>query len=212
MLKTEQKESFWKLMKGFVRKKSGEFWVWDLLGDASTDNQTRLGFFAKSLTCKTKPEMSIKVREKTAFLLLDLGHKAEALAELNTVVRIRTKNNWSIPPLLSSTISSLNKENIAPSKDNNAFFCELAGKAELLILDKPTQPKGRQRFDFEGKIMINEKGFGFVRSGEKTIFIPPKLLSTKNISNLNIVCGQYTVSFDHKKNKEGFAAISINKK
>lgn len=209
MLKMDRKEEFWNLMKSFVQKKSGEFWVWDLFGDASEDKQTRLNYYAKALTCKTKPEMSIKVREKTAFVLLELGYKAEALTELNNVVSIREKNKWSIPSPLSEAIAALNKDGIVPSFSNNAFFSKFANDAEKLILDRQSYPKEKQSLDFEGRITLNEKGFGFVRFGSRTIFVPQKLLSSKNIHNHDLVSGQYIPSFDQKKNKEGFAAISI---
>ena len=206
MLKIGEIEKFWTLMKLFARKKSSEFWVWDLFGDATEDNQTKLTFYAKSLICKTKPEMSIKVREKTALLLLHLGYKAEALRELNEAVKIRTKNKWNVPRQFSDAITSLGSENINPTVDNVAFFTNLAKKAECSVFGRT------EVLEYEGKIMIKEKGFGFVHYKSNSIYVPQKLISLKGICNNDIVYGQYKASYDKKKNKEGFAAISINKR
>ena len=204
MLKIGRKEEFFNLMKSFAQHKRNEFWVWDLLGDYFDDGSTRLTFYAKALSCPSKPEMSIKLREKTAFLLCQLGYLAEALSELYFIIKIRERNKWNITPMLTQKIVELENQRITTVQSNKSFFANLAVDAEKLIFGAP-----KPQANFEGKIIVTNSGFGFVKFDKKDIFIPAKLISNNKIQNGDIVCGRYNSTIDKKKNKEGFAAVSI---
>ena len=210
--KIGKKDDYYAKMKIFARKKSGEFWVWDLLGDYYDDKQMRLKFYAKGLTCKSKAEMSIKLREKTAWLLLDLGYKKEALSELLFVKKIREKNKWNITTDLMSAIKEIENQGVYPEKNNFEFFQQLSSDVENIVFGTQLKKKNtnQQTVDFEGKIKISEGGFGFVRFDGKTIFVPAKLISDSQVLDNSIVKGKFTESFDKKKNKQGFMAVKLN--
>ena len=89
LLRASRKDECLGKLKIFAKKKGGDFWVWDVIGDCYDDPQTRLNCYARGLICKSKPEMSIKLREKTAWLLRTLNHHPQAMAELLRVVEIR---------------------------------------------------------------------------------------------------------------------------
>ena len=206
LMKIDHKDEFFEKMKSFAKKKSGEFWVWDLLGDYFEDNETRLKFFAKGLLCKTKPEMSIKLREKAAFLLRDSGHIGEALSELLFIKKIREKNKWGVAPQIEIAIEQLTKQGAKPTGNNSALFAKLSEGVETIVFGKV---KAKQ--EFTGKITISPSGFGFVKSGDKTIFVPANLLKNSGITDKMTVKGEYVPSFDKKKGKEGYKAVRITK-
>lgn len=206
LMKIGHKDEFFEKMKSFAKKKSGEFWVWDLLGDYIEDNETRLKFFAKGLLCKTKPEMSIKLREKAAFLLRDSGHIGEALSELLFIKKIREKNKWGVAPQIEITIEQLTNQGAKPTGNNAALFAKLSEGVETIVFGKV---KAKQ--EFTGRITISPSGFGFVKSGDKTIFVPANLLKNSGITDKITVKGEYVPSFDKKKGKEGYKAVRITK-
>ena len=206
LMKIGHKDEFFEKMKSFAKKKSGEFWVWDLLGDYFEDNETRLKFFAKGLLCKTKPEMSIKLREKAAFLLRDSGHIGEALSELLFIKKIREKNKWGVAPQIDITIEQLKTQGAKPTGNNAARLQKLSEGVETIVFGKV---KAKQ--EFTGKITISPSGFGFVKSGDKTIFVPANLLKNSGITDKITVKGEYVPSFDKKKGKEGYKAVRISK-
>lgn len=206
LMKIGHKDEFFEKMKSFAKKKSGEFWVWELLGDYFEDGETRLKFFAKGLLCKTKPEMSIKLREKAAFLLRDSGHIGEALSELLFIKKIREKNKWGVAPQIEIAIEQLTKQGAKPTGNNSALFAKLSEGVETIVFGKV---KAKQ--EFTGKITISPSGFGFVKSGDKTIFVPANLLKNSGITDKMTVKGEYVPSFDKKKGKEGYKAVRITK-
>ena len=128
-------------MKIFARKKSGEFWVWDLLGDYYDDKATRLKFYAKGLICKSKAEMSIKLREKTAWLLKELGFLKEALSEFVFVKKIREKNKWKITADLMSAIKEIENQNIKSSGNNFKFFETLSSEVDTIVFGNKWKKK-----------------------------------------------------------------------
>lgn len=139
MWKIGKKDEFFEKMKIFAKKKSGDFWVWDLLGDYYDDKNMRLKFYAKGLSCKSKAEMSIKLREKTAWLLKDLGFKEEALGEFLFIKKIKEKNKWKILPELESAISEFFGLGIKAEKNNIAFFEKMSTEVEAIVFGKKTK-------------------------------------------------------------------------
>ena len=212
-----RKDEYFAKMKIFARKKSGEFWVWDLLGDYYDDKAMRLKFYAKGLSCRSKAEMSVKLREKTGLLLMELGYDAQALSELMFVAKIREKNKWGVGRVLSGAIDGLSKKGVKPSGNNKDFFEKLSADAEQIVLggkakkpvSKINNVKREESFDFEGKIKVSDGGFGFVRYDGKTIFVPANLVKDKEIADGSVVKGRYVKSFDKKKNKDGYKAVKI---
>lgn len=202
MWKIGKKDDYLKFLKIFARKKSGEFWVWDLFSDYYDDKILKLKLLSKALSLKSKPEMSIKVREKAAQLLYGLGYKKEALSELLFIEKIRQRNKWAVSQALSSTISQLQSEGIKPEKNNIDFFASFSKDADKIVFTPST-------LEFEGKIIITPKGFGFVKFDGKTVFVPEGVLQNKTLKNNSVVKGSYKKSFNKKKNEDGYTAVEI---
>lgn len=89
-------------MKTFVKKKRGEFWVWELLGDASHDSDNRFCCYAKAMTCNTKNEMLVSMREKMVDQLIARNNYPEAHCELDRLLATRQKHQWAISSKLQS--------------------------------------------------------------------------------------------------------------
>ena len=202
LMKIGRKEEFYAKMKIFAKKKSGDFWVWDLLGDYFDDPKMRLSYFSKGLLCKTKPEMSIKLREKTALLLRDNGYVNEALSELLFIKKIREKNKWGVTPLIEITIEQLKNQGAKPTGNNAALFSKLSEG----VGDKPMK---KDSTPFSGRITISPGGFGFVKCGGITVFVPANLLQNSKITDKAMVKGEYVAAFDKKKGKDGYKAVKI---
>ncbi len=81
----------------FVKKKAKDYWVWDLLGDAETDEDLRMSCYCKALSCSGKEQFLRKLHLKLCDLLLKKGLYDEARVELNTAITISNDNGWAIP-------------------------------------------------------------------------------------------------------------------
>lgn len=203
MWKIGKKDDYLKFLKIFARKKSGEFWVWDLFSDYFDDKILKLKLLSKALSLKSKPEMSIKVREKMAYLLKNLSYFQEALSEFLFIEKIRIKNKWAVNQELSAAISELQTSGVKPVKNNIDFFQKLSFGVEKQVFTPET-------FAFEGKIIITPKGFGFVKFDGKSIYVPAEIVSLKPLKNNTLIKGRYKKSFNKKKNEEGFTVVEIN--
>ena len=116
----------------FVEKKATEYWVWDLLGDAETDDDLRLSCYCKALTCHAKEQFLRKLHLKTCDLLLKKGMHGEARAELDAAIAVSRKNGWSIPYDYQGYTSESWYLNSAKEGDNTAFYKENCARAEQL--------------------------------------------------------------------------------
>ena len=222
MLKIGEKDDCFKYISSFARKKRSDFWVWDLFAETYSDDETRLKFYAKALSCKTKREMSVKVRIKMAFLLMKMGYPQEAFGEFMLVRKIYEDNGWQVRPEITNAIASLSAKGIVPKNNNVKFFGALAKDVDSIVFGSNkfvwekhgnyrTRHKNKETFPFEGHISITDKGFGFVSVDDKDVFVPANLLDGKNIKTKDIVAGLYVSSIDLKKNKQGWRAVEIEK-
>ena len=121
------------LLKSFVRKKTKEFWVWQLFGEAYVSDNEKLAFYCKALLCGGKEEMLVSLREKSALLFVQLGYYNEARFEIDKVISIRLQKNWKV----SSTLENIRREswysNAQEVASNNAFYAENAKVAEEIV-------------------------------------------------------------------------------
>jgi len=215
--KIGKKDEYFDKMKVFARKKSGEFWVWDLLGDYYDDDSTRLKFYAKGLLCKSKAEMTVKLREKTAIILFRLGYLAEALSELKFVTKVRERNKWKLTSDLELTLKNIESQGITQPKNPTSLYESISFDVEKIVFGAKSPQKSKSKpvtnnedsEEFEGKITIAPGGFGFVRFCGKTIFVSQKLIADHKLADKTIVKGRFVKSIDKKKNKEGYKAVSI---
>lgn len=89
----------------FARHRSREYWVWDLISDL-VDEEARFHCLCAGLLCKAKPEMIVKLQEKSVALLAGKGMAEEAKRILDQLLETRRRNNWTISPDLLNLKSS----------------------------------------------------------------------------------------------------------
>ena len=116
----------------FVEKKAGDYWVWDLLGDAEEDDGLRLSCYCKALTCRAKEEFLRKLHFKLCDLLAAKGMYAEARAELDEAIAISRRKGWSLPPRYQDHTTKPWYRDAPTGRDNTQFYKENRAQAEQL--------------------------------------------------------------------------------
>lgn len=82
----------------FARKKSTEFWVWQLLSDMFTHNQEKqLACLLRAVHCKTKEMFLGKVRIKLATLYIQANQPDKAKFHIDAIMRCYVSQGWKLP-------------------------------------------------------------------------------------------------------------------
>jgi len=123
----------------FVKRKQGEFWVWDLLSETFSDNEPgKMACLCKALSCDGQEKMKINVHQKLANLLRLKGLDKEADVEESVVRAIKGEiKPGGIPISDISHYLSSNKDNLKKSK----AFCEkyIKEAEEILFSNIPKE-------------------------------------------------------------------------
>ena len=119
-IRMERKKDATLLLMSVLRKKYGEFWVWQLLSETMEGVEEKCSFLCKALSCGGKEEMLVGLREQAALLFAGMGHFPQAKWELDRVLSVRCRNHWRVPPQLmdltredwyaSTSVSSTNRD------------------------------------------------------------------------------------------------------
>ena len=83
----------------FAKKKSGEFWVWQLLGElfSHESSNRQLACLLRAAHCKTKEMFLGKVRMRIVALLLNNKDYARAKYHIDRMVRTYLSQGWRLP-------------------------------------------------------------------------------------------------------------------
>lgn len=84
-------------LKPFVLRNQNEFWVWDVLGEASTDDNVKLSCFCRALKCRCDEIFLTNVRQKAAMVMHNLGYDENARYEVDRVVAMKYNAGHHIP-------------------------------------------------------------------------------------------------------------------
>lgn len=199
----------------FIRKKSRDFWVWQLMAQVQEQPEAKLACYCKALLCGSrKEEMLVKLYAEAANAFLQNGRLPLAKWLIDQVCAIRRKMNWHISHELINLTRQAWYRSIIAAKDE-AYIQEQAQKAEILVLGHVQKPKNNRQSSndtakpFSGKLKKTPKGFGFVRDTHLgDIYIPARL--AEKLTDGALVCGKAQEKLDTKKNKMGYAAIKIH--
>lgn len=101
LIKLGDSEQAFSEVTEFARDKSRDFWVWDLISDL-VDADERFNCLCAGLLCKTKPEMIVRLQEKSIPYLLGREMYEEAKHILDKLIETRTNKGWNISPELQS--------------------------------------------------------------------------------------------------------------
>lgn len=121
-LSVGQNERAIEALKPFAIKKSRDFWVWELLGDAHESAEDKLSFYSKALLCQCNDEgMLVGLYENAAELFEELEMLPESKWLTERALFVRDQKGWrhtnnlynlSIKPWFSSTTAKLDKRDL----------------------------------------------------------------------------------------------------
>jgi hypothetical protein len=168
LLALGNKENILELLLPFVKKKQNDFWAWDILSEAFSDDEEKIfNCYCKALTCFSPEEMLIGLRQRMIPKLLKKGLYDEAKTEIETTIKVRTKHEYSIP---NELISWQNQDwyiNAKAFGSNSNFYKQFAVKAEeLLFLDVQEEYAIVDFINTEKNILnfiVSETKFGFFK-------------------------------------------------
>lgn len=90
----------------FARKKSSEFWVWQLLADVfAADDEKQMACLLRAVHCRTQEAFLGKVRTKLAELYVSRGLYAQARFQAEVVARSYATNGWRAPGAVAGWFS-----------------------------------------------------------------------------------------------------------
>jgi len=123
----------------FALQKQNDSWVWSLLADAFNDQpQLQIACNCKALTLKSKPAFLINTRLHLAQLLIDAQHYDKAKFEIETIIKVRQQNNWSVDKEVTALTQQSWYANTQATTDNTSFYHEHKKLAQdLLYKDIP---------------------------------------------------------------------------
>ena len=179
-----------------LRQKARDTWAWDYLGEIFTlsDENMEFACYCKALSMVNSERQENyvgKIRQKFANLLIKRQNLSAAKYELERVFKCRSKNGWAISQEFMQQLKSLeNVQSAENNKDLYAKFCPLVdefapknkgnSKKEFTKIPQEILDKAK---DFSGKIMLHERGFGFVKSTSGDIFISPALVAKHGVKD-----------------------------
>ncbi len=141
LLLLQRNEEAIQLLIPFVKVKSSDFWVWQILGEATSckDAELALSCFSRALLCKSKPEMLVGLREEMAKMMLQLGFYNEARTELDFAAAIRIKKWGKVSKFILNESAQPWYQEASPAKNNENFYREHASHCEDVIYAKDYQ-------------------------------------------------------------------------
>lgn len=185
-------------LKPFAKQKSGEFWLWELLGDAQETDEESLPYYSKALLCRAKEDFLVKLYEKVGLVFARVEQYGVAHALVDKAIAVRRAQGWRIGyALQEATHADWYRQN-GVNTNYRKVLEQTAEEAEGYLY-------GESRA-FLGILRLNaEKGFGFVEH----IYIDRRLV--RKLKDGTMVKGRAIKSLDKKKNREGWKAITLQK-
>ena len=116
----------------FVKRKQGEFWVWDLLSDTFSDDEPgKMACLCIALSCDGQEKMKINVHQKLANLLRLKGFNSEAKFEESIIMAIKGKID--IGGFIVSENSNYTSVNRDVLNKNKALYKKYLKEAEEIL-------------------------------------------------------------------------------
>lgn len=139
LLALGDKEHIMEELLPFARKKSGDFWVWELLAEAfHEDNDLVFACYCRALLCKSPEEMLVNLRQTMVSLLVQKKMFNEARTELDRIVDVRKENGWKISIVTMDWMESGWYKTSRPMKSNAELYKRYAPHADdALYADIP---------------------------------------------------------------------------
>lgn len=167
-LATGDKDNMLSSLIPFAKKKRNDFWVWDILAEAfSNDLDTVFACYCKALSCHSPEEMLVNLRQKMAKMLISRNLYNEARFEIERLVETRNLHDYKLPNEVKQWQAEEWYKNANQLKSNAALYKAHSQRAdELLFRDTPQTPVIVE-FVNDDKQILNfitaESKFGFFK-------------------------------------------------
>lgn len=152
----------------FAKKKRNDFWVWEILAEAFSDNaENAFACYCKALTCQSPEEMLVSLRQKMASIFIEKKLYNEAKTEVELLVNARQTRGFKIPEAIVKWQSQDWYATAVPQKTNLEFYRQYAFAAEALLFYDTPEETVIVEFVNSEKTMLNfiasESKFGFFK-------------------------------------------------
>jgi len=124
-------------LRPFVMRKQRDFWVWQLLGEASSDENTRFSCYCKAMLCNAPEDMIVALRFAIANEMEHRGLYDLAKAEVIHVMNTYREKGWRSKAEIDgkSQESWWSTTNPATDNDLRAFYNENKEDAEQFLFE-----------------------------------------------------------------------------
>ncbi len=168
LLATGDKEHMLESLLPFAKKKRNDFWVWEILAEAfSNEPEKVFACYCKALSCKSPEEMLVGLRQKMARILILKNNYNEAKTEIEILAKSRIENGYRIPSEVTNWQSQEWYKNASSKKSNTEFYKLYIPEAEsLLFYDIPEEMIIVEFVNSDKKILnfiASESHFGFLK-------------------------------------------------
>lgn len=152
----------------FAKKKRNDFWVWEILAEAFSDDAAKVfACYCKALSCKSPEEMLVSLRQKMARILISKKLYNEAKTEIELLVEARNSHGFKIPKEVVNWRSQDWYKTAAVQKSNFGFYKQFTSTAETLLFSDTPEEMVIVEFVNADKKMLNfiasESKFGFFK-------------------------------------------------
>lgn len=168
LLAIGDKENMLSTILPFAKKKQNDFWVWEIMGDAFSNEQDKtFACYCKALTCYSPENMLVKLRQKMAVILISKQFFNEAKTEIEIIVNTRKENQWNIPCIITTWQNQDWYKNAIPNNSNLNFYRRYTSIAEDLLFSDVPEEMVFVDFVNNDKKMLNfiasESKFGYFK-------------------------------------------------
>ena len=157
------KEEALKVIVPFARKKASEFWVWQLLSDAYTNEpDTQLACLLRAVHCRTQESFLGKVRIKLASFYVQRNQLDKGRFHIDAVIRCYASHGWKLPyeidcwihqPWLNTILPNGNDELDYMSITDN-ILCNGAEQTVAIVADiDQNSHKATLIYDYKKRMM-----------------------------------------------------------
>lgn len=125
----------------FAKKKRNDFWVWEVLAEAFSDDPEKVFVcYCRALMCQSPEEMLVSLRQKMAIILISKRFFNEAKTEIELLISARTAHGFKIPNEVIVWQAQDWYKNATAAVSNIEFYSQYAPIAEnLLFSDIPEE-------------------------------------------------------------------------
>ena len=118
-----------KVIIPFARKKSTEFWVWQLLSDVFTNDENKqLACLLRAVHCRTQEVFLGKVRIKLATLYIKRKELDRARHHIDAVTRCYASQGWRLPYEIDNWIHQQWLNTVTPNSSDEIDFMSITDR------------------------------------------------------------------------------------